>query len=103
MAQKERRPIRKLRHWKQRFDRNAEFIWRRPTEYGDWTYESGESIPEQLANNPTKLRRFWESGRIELAEFEMPDVTTGQVESDDDWLDGGAQNGKTISEPDKLP
>ena len=29
---------------------------------------------------PTKLRRFWESQRIELAEFEAPNVVTGQVE-----------------------
>ena len=79
--------VRKLRHWKQRFDKNAKFIWRRKTEYGDWTYEIGEAIPEELENNPTKLRRFWESKRIELAEFKAPNVATGQ-NNNDDWLDG---------------
>ena len=32
-----------------------------------------------LSENPSKLKRFWEARVIELAEFEAPDVATGQV------------------------
>ncbi len=70
--------VRRLRHWKQRFNRNAEFIWRRPTTFAGERCEAGTPIPEALAKSPTKLRRFWESHRIELAEFEAPNVVTGQ-------------------------
>lgn len=78
-----RKQIRKLRHWKQRFDRNAEFVFRRRKIWGAKTYEPGDPIPPELNDNPTKLRRFWESGTIELAEFDEPDVATGQVEYPD--------------------
>ena len=77
-----RRIIRRLRHWKQRFDKNAEFIWRRPTIAGGVTYEAGSPIPDVLKNNPAKLRRFWEAKRIELADFEAPNVATGVVEEE---------------------
>ena len=66
--------IRKLRHWKQRYDPNARFICRRRMRWGGLIYESGDPIPEQLAESKSKLRRFWEAGRIELAEFEVPGV-----------------------------
>lgn len=70
--------IRKVRHWKQRYDANAAFICRRRMMWGDRTYEPGDPIPEGLAANKAKLRRFWESRWIELAEFQAPDVATGQ-------------------------
>ncbi len=73
-------PIRKLRHWKQRYDANAAFILRRRMKWGAKTYEPGEHIPKELAANKAKLRRFWEAGWIELAEFHAPDVATGQAE-----------------------
>ena len=72
--------IRKLRHWKQRFNRNAEFIFRRRVNWGTKIYEPGDLIPKELQDNPTKLRRFWESHTVELAEFDVPNVATGQVE-----------------------
>ena len=74
--------IRTIRHWKQRFNPNAAFICRRRMEWGDGVYEPGDPIPEGLAENRGKLRRFWEAGRIELAEFEALDVVTGQDESE---------------------
>lgn len=74
-----RRKVRILRHWKQRFHKDAEFIWRRPVIYAGESCRSGEPIPDILKGNKTKLRRFWESGTIELAQFEDPDVLTGQV------------------------
>ena len=73
--------MRKLRHWKQRYDKNARFVWRRPTMFGRRAYEPGDLIPPELEANKTKLRRFWESGRIELAEFEDPNVATGLTPS----------------------
>ena len=72
--------IRKLRHWKQRFAADAVFVCRRRMEWGGETYEPGDRIPEELAVHKAKLRRFWESGWIELAEFDAPNVATGQVE-----------------------
>lgn len=72
--------IRKLRHWKQRFDKNAAFIWRRRMLYRGTLTIPGTPIPELLANNRTKLRRFWESKVIELAEFDAPNVATGVVD-----------------------
>lgn len=74
-----RRKVRILRHWKQRFHKDAEFIWRRSVVYAGEKYGPGDSIPDALAGNKTKLRRFWESGTIELAQFEDPNVLTGQV------------------------
>lgn len=74
-----RTAIRKLRHWKQRWNKHAEFVWRRPTVYLGVLHQPGDPVPEVLQQNPTKLRRFWESQRIELAEFEAPNVTTGRV------------------------
>lgn len=73
------RKVRTLRHWKQRFNKNAEFVWRRSLTFQGKRTKIGDEIPETLAENPTKLRRFWESSVIELAEFEAPDVSTGQV------------------------
>ncbi len=72
--------IRKLRHWKQRFDQNAAFIWRRRMLYRGTLTIPGTPIPELLASNRTKLRRFWESKVIELAEFDAPNVATGVVD-----------------------
>jgi len=77
---KKRRLIRKLRHWKQQYDKNAEFIWRRRMFFRGVQTIAGDPIPEELAKNKTKLRRFWESKVIELAEFEAPNVATGVVD-----------------------
>ncbi len=82
----ERNRVRTLRHWKQRFDKNAEFVFRRTKKWTGREYLPGDPIPEELAANPAKLRRFWESNMIELAEFEEPNVLTGQA-PEDAWLD----------------
>ena len=75
-----RKPIRRLRHWKQRFNPRVVFICRRRMNWGGVVYEPGDPIPEELAANKTKLRRFWEAHWIELAEFEAPNVATGRVD-----------------------
>ncbi len=79
-----RRKVRILRHWKQRFDRNAKFVWRRSLIYSGERYWPGDPIPDLLAGNKAKLRRFWESGTIELAQFEEPNVLTGQTSTAED-------------------
>ena len=73
--------IRKIRHWKQRYHPDAAFICRRRIQWGGRAYESGEPIPGGLAANKGKLRRFWEGGWIELAEFEVSRAGTGRIET----------------------
>ena len=83
MAQK----VRTLRHWKQRYNKNAKFIFRRPIVFGGVDYKAGDPIPKELENNPAKVRRFWESQAIELAEFEAPNVATGQPEPEENTVE----------------
>lgn len=80
MAQK----IRVLRHWKQRFDPNAAFVFRKTTVWdGRTTFQAGDLVPEGLLP-AHRLRRFWEAGRIELAEFDEPlRVDTGFNHAED--------------------
>ena len=85
---REIRNFRKLRHWKQRFNKNAKFIWRKAILFDGEKTEMGAPIPESLDANKTKLRRFWEAGTIELAEFEAPDVATGQIPDPTDLPEG---------------
>ena len=75
-----RTKIRTLRHWKQRFNKNSKFVWRRAKVFAGIQYAIGDDLPEDVAM--TKLRRFWESGVIELAEFQAPNVATGLVDED---------------------
>lgn len=78
------RRIRPLRHWKQRFNPNARFIFRKQTRWdGSTTFQPGDEVPPGLLP-PHKLRRFWEAGRVELAEFDEPrDVSTGFNHAED--------------------
>lgn len=69
-----REGVRKLRHWKQRYDEKAKFVWRRSITWNGVQVTVGDPIPDDLAASRTKLRRFWESSTIELAEFEAKDV-----------------------------
>lgn len=66
------RPVRKLRHWRQRFRPEARFRWRRRIRFeGDWTEvgaELSEAQYERVRRTP-KLQRLWESNTIELVEF----------------------------------
>ena len=69
----------RMRHWKQRFDKGADFTWRRNTVYAGEQYYAGDRIPQDLKDKPTKLRRFWESKWIQLADFDAPDVVMGCI------------------------
>jgi len=95
--------IRALRHWKQRFDKGAVFIWRKGITWDGKPVTAGTRIPESLANNAVKLRRFWEANIIELALFDEPDVATGkapepQSQKEEDKTDG--EDSKTSEDTD---
>ena len=53
----------RLRHWRQRFNPNAAFVWRRSRRFGGGNTVPGEVVPPMKAH---KLRNFWEAGVIEL-------------------------------------
>lgn len=76
-AKKAPRVIRKLRHWKQRFNENAAFIWRRSCTFGEVKVKAGDLVDVKLVGR-VKIRRLWESHWIELAEFEEVNVMTGR-------------------------
>lgn len=61
------RSFRRVRHWKQRFNRDGSFIWSRAILFKGVVTKSGEPIPCSLSDNKNKLRRFWNSGTIQLA------------------------------------
>lgn len=70
--------IGKYRHWKQQFQADAGFVFRRAI---TWTtpersarFEPGTELPEWVRESMgrAKLRRWWESHYIELAKFEDP-------------------------------
>lgn len=85
--------LRKLRHWKQQFDPNAKFIWRKNVLWEGNPIVPETEIPESLKNNPVKLKRFWEAGVIELYAFEEPDVLTGRVPEPKEDLDADGDLG----------
>lgn len=74
---------RAIRHWKQRFDKDAIFIWRKGLTWEGERVVAGTEIPQSLYDNKIKLRRFWDSGVIELASFVEPDVLTGAVKTEE--------------------
>ena len=90
-----RKKIRKLRHWKQQYRKNSEFIFRRRTVYGGVIYEAGDKIPDILSKKKSKVRRFWEAKRIELAEFDDPSSNIGI-----DGQDKGSTDQETPPEAD---
>lgn len=73
----------KLRHWKQRFDKDAAFVWRKSILYGKGYTKIGGKIPKELAADRNRLRRFWESGVIELKEFKEPQDILRPTKVDD--------------------
>lgn len=74
---------RRLRHWKQQFDENAAFVWRRPLKWKGKTMKVGDKLSKRLIKEMgrAKLRRFWESHAIELCDFSAPEkILPEQVE-----------------------
>lgn len=90
MAEKkaELKKIRTLRHWKQQYDPNARFVWRKAGVFEGKPFKAGELMTkkQQATCGKAKLRRMWESSAIELAEFEPKDQveprTLAEIELD---------------------
>lgn len=64
------RPVARLRHWRQRFQKGAKYIWRRRIIWEGKETVVGAECPESLTSNPKKLRLFWEAKTIELRDFD---------------------------------
>ena len=75
-----RRVVSKVRHWKQRFDPNVEFIFRRGMRFAGKQYKRGDLVPKRLLKQKLKLENFWEAGVIELAKFEAGPVSLAGVD-----------------------
>lgn len=77
--------VRRLRHWKQRFDPKAKFVWRTAKLFNSEMTVPGEPLPKDFVDNPrnrNKIRSLWEAGMIELAQFdEVTNVLTGERKS----------------------
>ena len=98
------REIRKVRHWKQKWDPDAPMIWRRRVLWGDRYYEPGEPVPDDLAANRKKLRRFWESSWIERADFVPPDELRRQAAEAEAEAAGAADSDESAKSPsDEAP
>jgi len=94
----ERKIVRKLRHWKQQYEKNAAFICCREMEWDGVDYAIGDPIPNGLFLNKTKLENFWEANWIELAEFEAV-----PKDDDDDGTDdsaSGVNDSQTVPDDD---
>ncbi len=65
------------RSWRQRYDPDAEMVFRRPTRVGDRLYQPGEDVPTKGVS--ARLRhRWWDNERIELKHFQSrPRKTLG--------------------------
>ena len=63
--------VRKYRHWRQRFNPDAAFVLRRPLLIFGEPFPRGHRLSDEqvLAIGRTKIRRWWESKAIELADF----------------------------------
>ncbi len=67
------RPVRKIRHWRQRFDPKVQLRFRKTITWSrELVFWPGDEVPEDLMP-PNKLRRWWEAGILELAEFDEKD------------------------------
>lgn len=95
-----RKIVRKLRHWKQQYDKNAEFICRRSFKWDDIVTKIGDIIPKALFENKGKLENFWEADWIELAEFEDEVVDEPYDLPDGVSVEKGKGSWMTITLPD---
>lgn len=58
-----------MRHWKQHFCADAEFVYRKRLNLGGGEWSSKGSPVDKAALGPKKLRRFWDSNVIEIANW----------------------------------
>ena len=107
-----------LRNWRQKFDRNALFVFRRRLVLEGVQYGVGDVLPPSLLKNRVgKLRNMWNANYIELAPegtvYEQPDggkqsddgprPGDDQQQSDDGGTDGADEkNGSADAVPDAV-
>jgi len=73
--------VRRFRHWKQRFDPNAEMRFRKNIKWSKGVFfKAGDPVPPDLLDR-RKLHRWWEAGLIELCAFEEGDILKGRSAS----------------------
>lgn len=61
----------KVRHWKQRFCRDDDFVFRKRLRNGDGWFMPGDPVDKE-AIGPNKLRLWWKAGVIEIANWVPP-------------------------------
>lgn len=93
------RVVRRLRHWRQRFDPNAKFVFCKGTSYGGKWYEAGTEVPKALHTDHGRLKRFWETGFVQLFTTEAEEASEAVDEGLDDELSEEPINGELPEEP----
>jgi len=68
-----RQTVRRVRHWRQRFNPEAEFVWARPVTFDGRHKKAGTKVDKRKLH-PNKLRRLWFSRFIEEANWKAPVV-----------------------------
>lgn len=109
------------RHWKERFDPHADFVFAKRFNLGldrknPWV-EDGDPVPkdrrmkalnvrvdrrkEQVGRylNVHRLRMWWDAGWIRLAEFDAPDVQSGSGPAPEKIIENSAPKGVADVEP----
>lgn len=71
-----------LRHFRDRHKPGAKFMFRRSTSYAGQAYEEGELAPDALRDDPKRLTRFWEAGRLCLVILEDGDSVDEPAEEE---------------------
>lgn len=69
----------KVRHWKERFRDDAEFVYVRSLNLGGGVFAKAGDPVDREKFDLARLRFWWDSGVIRLRDFEAPNVLTGQV------------------------
>ena len=60
--------VRRVRNWRQRFDRHADMVWlRRTMILNEVWVEAGDPVDKKLCP-PGRLATLWSNGRIALAD-----------------------------------
>ena len=57
----------KVRHWKERFDLDAEFVFAKRLKFGDGYVYPGDPVPKDEVK-PHRLRIWWKGGYISRAD-----------------------------------
>ena len=59
-----------VRHWKQKFDINAEFIFTRGTQLEEGLALVGDDVPEYLRSQGHRMKIWWDADRIALKNWD---------------------------------